>query len=160
LRPTARELIENVAASLERDVSPHVADKWAASALRSAVQLLTHLATRVENEQAVLIEDNADIRQVLESSRVRMAAYPGGAEWRRAIDQVLAAAEPAPHDAVGLDRRNDEYQRVVELLLRDRPALHALPTGQEIHADLRRYLQRRLEREHAVYFPAFTGAPF
>lgn len=160
MRPTARELIENVAASLERDVSPHVADKWAASAIRSAVQLLSHVATRVETEQAVLIEDNTDVRQVLESSRAQLAAYAGGSALCRAIDHVLATADPAPYDAVGLDRRNDAYQGVVELLLRDRPALHALPAGREIHADLRSYLRRRLQREHALYFPAFTGAPF
>jgi hypothetical protein len=52
VRPTTRELIEAVVSSLQRDVSPHLADKWGASALRSAVQLLNHLAVRVEKEQS------------------------------------------------------------------------------------------------------------
>jgi hypothetical protein len=160
MRPTTRELIEAVVSSLQRDVSPHLADKWGASALRSAVQLLQHVAVRVEKEAALLIEDNADVRRVLRSTRERLAASRSCAAWCRAIDEVLAVQEPAAHDTVGLDRHNEACQDVVELLLRDRQALHAARSGREIHAELRSYLRRRLEREHTLYFPAFTGAPF
>ena len=160
MRPTTRELIEAVVSSLQRDVSPQLADKWSASALRSAVQLLSHLAVRVEKEQAILIEDNADVRQVLLSIGERLTASQSPPAWCRAIDEVLAAPEPATHDAVGLDRCNEAFQGVVELLLHDREALHAVPSGREMHVELRSYLRRRLEREHGLYFPAFTGAPF
>ena len=160
MRPSTRELVESVALSLERDVSPQLTDKWAASALRSAVQLLKHVAVRVEREHAILIEDNTDVRSVLQSSRERLAASQSGSGWCRVIDELLAAPEPVLHDAVGLDQRNEAFQAVVEQLLRDRRALHAVPVGQEIHADVGRYLRRRLEREQGLYFPAFTSAPF
>lgn len=160
MRPTTRELIEAVVSSLQRDVSPHLADKWGASALRSAVQLLNHLAVRVEKEQVVLIEDNADVRQVLLSIGERLTASQSRPAWCRAIEEALAAPQPATHDAVGLGGCNEAFQGVVELLLHDRQALHAVPSGRDLHADLRSYLRRRLEREQGLYFPAFTGAPF
>jgi hypothetical protein len=160
LRPTTRELLESVALSLERDVGPQLTDKWAASTLRSAVQLLKHAAVRVEREHAILIEDNADVRSVLQSCRERLAASQDGSGWCRIIDELLVAPEPVPHDAAGLDQRNEAYQAVVEQLLRDRRALDAVPSGHEIHTDVGRYLRRRLEREQGLYFPAFTGAPF
>ncbi len=160
MRPTTRELIEAVVSSLQRDVSPQLADKWSASALRSAVQLLNHLAVRVEKEQIVLIEDNADVRRVLRSIGERLAATQSHPAWCRAIEEVLALPEPASHDAVVLGQFNEALQDVVELLLRDRQALHAVPSGRDLHADLRSYLRRRLKREQGLYFPAFTGAPF
>ena len=160
MRPTTRELIEAIATSLQRDVGPQLVDKWSASALRSAGQLLNHLAVRVDKAPVVLIEDNADVRRVLLSIRERLTASPSRPAWCGAIEEVLAAPEPATHDAVGLGQRNEAFQDVVEVLLRDRQALHALPSGRDMHADLRSYLRRRLEREQALYFPAFTGAPF
>ena len=160
MRPTAHELIKTVAAALERDVSPHVSDKWGASTLRSAVQLLNHVAVRVEWEIVVLTEDDADVRRVLQSARDRLAASDSAPAWCRAMGEVLAAPPLATCDPVELDRRIEACQGVVELLLRDRQALHAVPSGREIHADLRSYLRRRLEREQGLYFPAFTGAPF
>ena len=60
VRPTTRELVDGIANALERQVSPVVQDKWAASVLRSAVQLLRHVAVRVEDEARLLVEDNAD----------------------------------------------------------------------------------------------------
>jgi len=158
VRPSARELIEGVAAALERDVAPQLSDRWAASALRSAVQLLNHLAVRVEVEARVLLEDNDDARRVLESVCARLGSSPADAALRAMIETALGAPEPPRHDAVLLDEANEALQRVIEHVLRRR-TLAEDPQGM-IHMDLRAYLRRRLERERPLYFPAFTGAPF
>jgi len=160
MRPTTRELIESISTALERQVAPVVQDKWAASVLRSATQLLNHIALRTEDEGRVLIEDNQDVRRVLEAIRPRLAGKSGDAELSAALEQALQAADPAAHDAAGLAVRNEAYQVVVEQLLRHRDRLRQVTGGTATRDGLRAYLQRRLRREHHLYFPVFTGPPF
>jgi hypothetical protein len=156
MRPTTPELIAAIIDSLEQQVAPHVQDKWAASALRSAAQLLRHLALRTERESAVLIEDNIDVRRVLEIVRPHLGGRPPLAAAEAAVVRALSDAEPDAHDVADLDARNESYQHAVGQLLAD-PAVRAESGTVEI---LRGYLHRRLEREHALYFPVFTAPPF
>jgi hypothetical protein len=160
MRPTSRELLEAIAAALEREVAPAVEDKWAASVLRSAVQLLGHLGARVEEEARVLTEDNDDARRLLQELAPRIAGGdPGTATLRAAVTEALGPDDPPCWDTRGLAVRNDSYQAAIELLVRHRGLVAELTpggTGEIIHA----YLQRRLAREHHLYFPSFTGPPF
>jgi hypothetical protein len=158
MRPTTAELLSAIVLSLERQVAPSVQDKWAASALRSATQLLIHLAARAEREGDVLIEDNEDVRQLLEAILPRLSVQPDLAALRATVEKTLNAAEPAPHDLAGLDARNEIYQAAVEQLLR-RPAPSSIDAS-SVREELRSYLRRRLQREHSLYFPVFTGPPF
>ncbi len=156
MRPTAPELISAIVESLELEVAPHVTDKWSASALRSAAQLLRHLALRYQHEGEVLIRDNRDVRHVLESVLPQIAARPEFEDVVVAIGREMHHDEPNPHDLMALDARNEIYQAAIERLLKDK----ALRASEELLATLRGYLRRRLEREHALYFPVFTGPPF
>jgi hypothetical protein len=156
MRPTSPELISAIVESLERQVAPHVEDKWAASALRSATQLLNHLAVRVEREGGVLVEDNQDVRRVLEAVLPRLAAHPDLAGPHAVAQEALNESEPNLQDRASLDARNESYQAAVEALLRH-AGVRALD---ELHQSLRGYLRRRLQRERALYFPVFTGPPF
>lgn len=161
MRPTSRELLEGIAAALERQVAPVVEDKWAASVLRSAVQLLTHLGVRVEDEARLLIEDNADARRVLESLSQGIASGgSAGAPLRAAVDEALRPDESAAWDTQALAACNERHQAAIELLLRHRALLVQVTGGVTAHEQLRAYLQRRLSREQHLYFPSFLGAPF
>jgi hypothetical protein len=157
MRPTTTELLSAVVESLERQVAPHVQDKWAASALRSAAQLLRHAAIRSEHERRMQSEDNRDARETLESSLAHLATRGELAEVRAIIEPVLRLPDPGPYDAAALDARNEGYQSVIERLLEDGALRSAEPA---VHGLLRSYLRRRLQREHALYFPVFTGPPF
>jgi hypothetical protein len=161
MRPSSRELLEGIAGALERQVAPAILDKWAASVLRSAVQLLGHLASRVEDEARILEEDNADARRVLTKMASRIAANrPRVAPLADAVAQALQAEETPSSDVVRLTERNDAYQAAIEFLVRNRDASVELPDGAIVREELHAYLQRRLAREHHLYFPSFTGAPF
>lgn len=157
MRPTTTELLSAVVESLERQVAPHVQDKWAASALRSAAQLLRHAAIRSEHERRILSEDNGDARESLDSSLAHLASRGELAEVRAVIEQVLRLPDPGPYDAAALDARNEGYQAAIERLLEDGALRRAEPA---VHGLLRSYLRRRLRREQALYFPVFTGPPF
>jgi hypothetical protein len=158
MRPTTPELIMAVVASLELKIAPHVQDKWAASALRSAAQLLKHVALRTESEARVLGEDNRDVREVLRTALPRLAAHDELSALREVVESALAGPLPDAADTAALDVRNEAYQAAVEKLLGSAP-VRALD-GAAVHRSLRDYLRRRLEREHALYFPVFTGPPF
>ena len=160
MRPTTRELIDSIVTALERQVAPTVQDKWASSVLRSTTQLLNHISARTEDGGRVLIEDNLDVRQVLEAIAPRLAGKPGAAQLYTAIEIALGMTDAAPHDTVALDARNEAYQAAVEQLVRHRDLVRQASGGAAIHDELRAYLKRRLQRERHLYFPVFTGPPF
>jgi hypothetical protein len=161
VRPTTRELLERVATALEHQVLPSVQDKWAASVLRSAVQLLGHAAVRAQDEPRILVEHIADARLLLETIAPRLES--GRAEiaaLREAVSQALQIPHAAAHDVVALGLEDESLQTVIELLLRHRDVLGMTANSDQTHADVLDCLRRRLAREHQLYFPAFTGAPF
>jgi hypothetical protein len=161
MRPSTHELLESIAVALERQVAPVVEDKWAASVLRSAVQLLGHLAVRTEGEARVLRDDNADARQLLEAIAPKLAVdRPDAAQLRVAVAQALQSEEVPLCDTADLASRNDSYQSAIELLIRNRDLVRELTRDSSTHEELRAYLKRRLAREHHMYFPSFTGPPF
>jgi hypothetical protein len=159
VRPTTRELVDGIANALERQVAPAVQDKWAASVLRSALQLLRHVSVRVEDEARLLAEDNADATRVLEHAMQRLR---GRAEFDALHARIVRALEiepVPPHDAVALAERNDVLQSMFEELLRHPEKLGDADGAVALNS-AREYLQRRLAREQHWYFPVFNGTPF
>jgi len=98
MRPSNAELLESIAQALEDQVGPLVQDQWAASTLRSAVQLLRHVAIRGVREPGLLAEDRADVRSVLEAVRARLAGA-GLPELEHAVTTALGVAAREPADA-------------------------------------------------------------
>jgi CheY-like chemotaxis protein len=160
MRPTTRELIDAIVTALEQEVAPLVQDKWAASVLRSATQLLNHLSLRVEDGARVLIEDNKDVRYVLETVYRSLSVNADTASLRAAVEEALKATESPHHDVAALDARNEAYLVAVETLLKHRSLVRQATGGTSVQEQLREYMRRRLKREHHLYFPVFTGPPF
>jgi len=161
VRPTTRELLERIATALEHEVLPSVQDKWAASVLRSAIQLVGHVAVRAEDEPRILVEHIADARSLLETVAPRLDS--GRAEiaaLRDAVSHALQIPDAAAHDVAALGVKDESLQAVIELLLRHRDVLLATTHADQTHADVLDCLRRRLAREHQLYFPALTSAPF
>jgi hypothetical protein len=66
MRPTARELVEQIVTEMRTDVVPMARDHpWLASRLRSIVASLTHVAARLDCEHPVLVASNRALRDVL-----------------------------------------------------------------------------------------------
>ena len=159
MRPTTRELVDGIANALEHQVSPVVQDKWAASVLRSAVQLLRHVAVRVEDEARLLVEDNADAARTLEDARRQLPSGPDLEALRAMIASTLQVPAPAPTDAGQLAEHNERLQAAIEQLLHCQTAPDQGGEAAML-ADISAYLQRRLAREQHLYFPVFNSPPF
>ena len=165
MRPSAREIIEGIAWTLDNRVAPHATEPWAASSLRSIRGLLQHLAERVEVEGPLLADDNADLRAVLAGALGRLGG--NGAAWQTLAPGIRAALErvwrdPAAYPTVAsLSEENGALSALVERLIH---ALHAdglddLARAATMAA-VREYLARQAERERPLFLPAFTGPPY
>src|SRR5580693_8136007 len=108
MRPTSAELLETIAQELEDRVLPVVQDKWGASTLRSAMQLLRHLALRVPLEPRILAADNDDVREVLALAYERLAQL-GETDLAAAAAAVLSSPLADPLDVVAADALNETY---------------------------------------------------
>jgi hypothetical protein len=159
VRPTSAELLESIAQALEDQVLPVIQDKWGASTLRSAMQLLRHLALRVPLEPRVLAADNDDVRRILTLAHDRLTQL-GETDLAAAAAVALSPRSVDPLDVVAADAQNETYLRVVEAIVAARDRLRALDVPPTIHQSLVDYLQRRLERERAMFLPVFLSPPF
>ncbi len=157
-RPTARELIEGIAETLDRRVAPLVADQpWPASHLRSIDALLDHLAVRVELEGTILHDDNADARVVLSEVRRLLQMYELGEVlahlWRDEDDYpTIESLAEENHSLVAA------VERVIALL-HDEPERFDPDARHDAHQRIVAYLHRRIEREAPLY-EAFDTPPY
>jgi hypothetical protein len=159
MRPTTVELLESIAQALEDQVLPVVQDRWGASTLRSAMQLLRHLALRVPLEAGILAADNDDARRILTLASDRLRQL-GETDLAAAAAAALSARSVDPLDVVAADALNEAYLRAVETIIAARDRLRAIDTPPQIHQTLVDYLQRRLDRERGMFVPVFLSPPF
>ena len=159
MRATSMELLDSIAQALEDQVLPVVQDKWGASTLRSAMQLLRHLALRVPLEPRILAADNDDVRRVLSLAYERLGQL-GETDLAATAAAVLSSPLVDPLDVAAADALNETYLRAVEAIVAARDRLRSLDAPPTIHQSLVDYLQRRLERERGMILPVFLSPPF
>ena len=168
MRPTSPDLIAGVADALEWQVLPVVQDKWAASTLRSAMQLLRHLALRVEQEPRILVEEACDLRGVLQAAQAKLAAptrvssaiaSSAIADLSTRLEQSLELREPAAHEVAAMAARDEQWLTVVESLLAARDRLDAALGDTQLRDALVAYLERRLLRERELIEPFRSSPP-
>ena len=120
MRPTSMELLDSIAQALEDQVLPVVQDKWGASTLRSAMQLLRHLALRVALEPRILAADNDDVRRVLSLAYERLGQL-GETDLAATAAAVLSSPLVDPLDVAAADALNETYLRAVEAIVLPEP---------------------------------------
>jgi len=159
MRPTTVELLESIAQALEDQVLPVIQDKWGASTLRSAMQLLRHLALRVPLEAGILAADNDDVRRILTLVGDRLSQL-GETDLAAAAAAALSARSADPLDVIAADALNETYLGAVEMIIAARDRLRTIDTPPQIHQTLVDYLRRRLDRERGMFVPVFLSPPF
>jgi hypothetical protein len=158
MRPSAPELLDAIAEQLGSQVLPVVQDKWAASTVRSAMQLLRHLALRVVLEPRLLVAEAADLHGLLTHASVLLRPTSQAA-LRAELQTALALPAPAPHDIAAQTARDNAWLVVVEKLVAARDELRVATGSSLLHEALVAYLERRLLRERELIAPFIHTPP-
>lgn len=157
MRPNTAELLESIVAALEAQVQPVVQDKWAASTLRSATQLLRFLALRVQQEPQILREQAADLRATL-TAVSPLLALPTLTDLRAPLQALLAETPPAPEDLASLDAYCDRALSGIEQLVSARDRVRTATGSTDVHEQLIACLTRQMARERELISP-FQSTP-
>lgn len=158
MRPTNVEILDAIAAQLESQVLPAVDDKWAASTLRSSLQLLRHLALRVAVEPSIAADDSADVRAVLKQLRELLSA-PELCDLKALVAAAQANPDAAPYDIAARDANDEAAQAAVEAIVTARSRVHAAIGSLAVHDLVVAYLQRRMRRERELFLPVCLTSP-
>ncbi|WP_114951593.1 hypothetical protein [Sphingosinicella terrae] len=159
MKPTVQQMIDASQQALRDYVAPTVTDQWAASALRSVDVILSHLLARVAGEGPMLFEDNADLAETLAAASASGLAADGIAsriDDFRTRQSDLSIGYPAVDQLLDL---NLVGRTLVDELLVACHARKGAAQADDLHARLRAYLDRHLERERAYFFPVYVGRP-
>lgn len=159
MKPDAPQMLKAIAVALERDVLPHVGDKWAASSTRSAIQLLQHLAIRVTLEPRILADEALRLEEWLPVLAVALEAAGEAALAQEAKVAGVPSGAPA-HDLQAAQAYDERRLALLERLLADRERLESQHETREWPARIVDYLRGRLERERELYLPVFLTPPF
>jgi hypothetical protein len=151
MRPTARELVEQIVTEMRTDVVPMARDHpWLASRLRSIVASLTHVAARLDCEHPILVASNRALRDVLaDSQRLVPDLVPPahGAPGAGALDGTTEATGTGTDQ---LEAENRALRRRIDGLLRAL-AGDERPEAQRARRLLVPALQADAERERPLY---------
>jgi hypothetical protein len=158
MRPTTPELLDSIAEQLGEQVLPAVTDKWAASTVRSAIQLLRHLALRVEHEPRLLAAESMDLQLTLK--RVAEALSDTELSELKTATQFALTIPAAPaNDHAAQCARDAAVQGTVEALVAARDLIRSATGTTDVHDWLLAYLERRLVRERELIIPFQTTPP-
>ncbi len=163
MRPSSAELLHSIAEALERQVLPGVTDKWAASTLRSAMQLLHHLALRIEHEPALLRQQRTELIAALTATHADLAApakqVPQLLALRGQLERALHGAAAPSDDVLTLERCVEELLAAAERVIAARDSLRAATGSSVISDTLVELLARQLARELPLIEPFQSKPP-
>jgi phosphopantothenoylcysteine synthetase/decarboxylase len=141
--PATPQVIEAVAAGLERDVASEPHEPPAQLAMGMALQVLRAVAVRTANEREWMHQESAAIEEL--AGRLLDELPDGGAGLRTALDAYLAGAG----EERCLDAAVDNYQRASEVLSCATELVYLAGSAQQ-RAAVHRLFEQRLAHENAI----------
>jgi hypothetical protein len=157
VKPTSADLLSGIADALDRQVLPAITDKWAASTVRSASQLLRHLAVRVEREPRLLREEAHDLAAVLTGARL-LFGHTELADICAALDRALIVPAAEADDMPGLRARHEALSSAAETVIAARDRVRQVTGSNAIHDQIVDCLLRQLDPQSALIEP-FQSLP-
>ena len=158
MRPTSSEILQAIAAELETRALPELKDPWAASTVRSSLQLLRHLALRIALEPRIAADDASDVRGVLAQLQTMLSA-PELGDLKFAVSAALDRPDAAQFDTAAHDANDAAAQAAIEAIVAERSRVHVVTGSTAVHDFVIAYLQRRMQRERELYLPVFVSPP-
>ena len=165
MRPRADEVMQSIIATYDEHILPNVQGELPKSLALTVSNLLRHVALRMEREAPALVEDNAELREVLLAISAYVSSLPAAPE---ALKQLLAPIKDAVNVApvtgyIGLNALVEEAGKLrtlldtaLKALQANRDALGATAEYQAVRSRIRDYLNNQIKRESQWIREAFT----
>ena len=148
MRPTPAEIVEGLQYNLRADLIPELQSPWAKRIAGNMLWALEHLKQRLEEEHALAVEENADLRGVLAAATA--ARGEGGA-----LADALASLDLTPGEArewpagEELTAENARLRTVVDGIVEAFPAERDA-AAEALWREILGYIARQTERDGAL----------
>ena len=165
MRPRADEVMQSIIATYDEHILPNVQGALPKSLALTVSNLLRHVMLRMEREAPALIEDNAELREVLgDISRYIASLQSVPESLQRLKDEVTAAAQPAQVNGyVSLIALTEEAEKLrtlldaaLKALQEHRGTLGKAPEYVAVRNRIRDYLNNQIQRQSLWIREAFT----
>jgi hypothetical protein len=170
MRPYPDELLRSMQFSLDTYVIPNVDDKWGRYVAKVMRRMLVHLERRWQLEGPLLLEDIADLRDVLarvgaDLREAELSDTGRVTELTASIDAALTATDGQPSGYVSVEQLTDLDEVLREALVEVIETCHLLAADAEAEADrleplrdrVREYLRRQVDRDNQLVEPTFMS---
>lgn len=145
MRPTPAEIVEGLQYNLKADLIPELQTPWGKRIAGNMLWALEHLKQRLEEEHALAVEENADLREVLAAAAVARASDAGLADALAAVDLAPGEAREWPA-AAELTAENARLRTAVDAIVEAFPAERA-GAAEELWREILGYVARQTERD-------------
>ncbi len=148
MRPTPAEIVEGLQYNLRADLIPELQSPWAKRIAGNMLWALEHLKQRLEEEHALAVDENADLRGVLAAATTARAE--GGT-----LADALASIDLAPGDtrewpaAEELTAENARLRTLVDAIVEAFPAERD-DAAEALWREILGYIARQTERDGAL----------
>lgn len=148
MRPTPAEIVEGLQYNLRADLIPELQTPWGKRIAGNMLWALEHLKQRLEEEHALAVEENADLRGVLEAA----AAARGG---DATLSDALASVDLAPGEArewpaaEELTAENARLRTLVDAIVEAFPAERG-EVAEGLWREILGYIARQTDRDGAL----------
>ena len=164
MRPRADEVMQAIIATYDEHILPNVQGELPRSLALTVSNLLRHVSLRMEREAPALIEDNAELREVLADISRYVAALQPAPDSLKSLQSALAdAAQPTPVNGyVSLIALTEEAEKLRTLLEQTLKALQQhrkkldSPEYKSVRNRIRDYLNNQIQRQSQWIREAFT----
>ena len=148
MRPTPAEIVEGLEYNLRADLLPELDTPWAKRIAGNMLWALEHLKQRLNEEHALAVEENADLRKVLEAAAKARSGDATLAESLAEVDLAPGEARqwPAPEE---LTAENARLRTAVDAIVEAFPAQRDA-AAEDLWRVILGYIARQTERDGAL----------
>jgi phosphoglycerate-specific signal transduction histidine kinase len=165
MRPRADEVMQAIIATYDEHILPNVQGELPKSLALTVSNLLRHVSLRMEREAPALIEDNAELREVLgDINRYVSSLQPAPDSLQQLQGELSDAAKTAPVNGyvslIALTEEADALRILLDTALKalqkQRSALGGSPEYKTVRNRIRDYLNNQIKRQSLWIREAFT----
>ncbi len=145
MRPTPAEIVEGLQYNLKADLIPELQTPWGKRIAGNMLWALEHLKQRLEEEHALAVEENADLREVLAAAEAARAGDAALADALAAVDLAPGEAREWP-PAEELTAENARLRAAVDAIVEAFPAERE-GAAEDLWREILGYVARQAERD-------------